>query len=136
VLRRPKIDAKCLCALRLGKLLNQAQLDIATSLSAGIRWASSGGGCIKGTNTINGKTLAKKVFQLCGECEGISRRYIEGKGLKQSRHGAIENHDQTILDANTAQVEPISCSRRRQIKRKFDSASLLDKFMKASQGNS
>ncbi|MBJ7537698.1 Asp-tRNA(Asn)/Glu-tRNA(Gln) amidotransferase subunit GatB [Marinomonas transparens] len=114
----------------LSKLLNQAQLEIAHSPVN----AKAFGELLQRIkdNTINGKT-AKDVFQLMWEGEGSADDIIEAKGLKQvTDTGAIEAMIQTILDANSAQVEQYRAAEPDKQKKMI--GFFVGQVMKASQG--
>ncbi len=129
VVQDPKLTANWVMG-ELSKLLNQAQLDIANSPVS----AHTFGELLLRIkdNTINGKT-GKEVFQAMWEGEGSADAIIEAKGLKQvTDTGAIETMIQTILDANTAQVEQYRAADEDKQKKMI--GFFVGQVMKASQG--
>ena len=114
----------------LSKLLNQEQLDIE---NCPVNATAFGELLVRiQDNTINGKT-AKDILQAMWDGEGSADEIIEAKGLKQvTDTGAIEAMIQTILDANTAQVEQYRASDEDKQKKMI--GFFVGQVMKASQG--
>lgn len=114
----------------LSKLLNQNQIEIENSPvnaeAFGLLLAR-----VK-DNTINGKT-AKDVLQAMWDGEGSADEIIEKKGLVQvTDTAAIEAMVQTVLDANTTQVEQFRAAEPDKQKKMI--GFFMGQVMKASQG--
>ena len=129
VVKDPKLTANWVMG-ELSKLLNQEQLEIE---NAPVHAKAFGELLVRvKDNTINGKT-AKDVFQAMWEGEGSADDIIESKGLKQvTDTGAIEAMIQTILDANTTQVEQYRAAEEDKQKKMI--GFFVGQVMKASQG--
>ncbi|TBR44770.1 Asp-tRNA(Asn)/Glu-tRNA(Gln) amidotransferase subunit GatB [Marinomonas agarivorans] len=114
----------------LSKLLNQSQLEIVNSPVSADSFAEL---LIRiQDNTINGKT-AKDVLQSMWDGEGSADEIIEKKGLVQvTDTAAIEAMVQSVIDANSAQVEQFRASEPDKQKKMI--GFFMGQVMKASQG--